>query len=120
MYEMEGPRPALAAPRPTGCPVLPAPRTVRQGQTPAIDPGCPGFSHVPGVTPGWCPFLAVSAFLSPLLAAAQRARYNSFRFFSVHTISTECAPLSAPADGYPPAYPPVYAQLIHRSLDVIG
>jgi hypothetical protein len=69
--------------------------------------------------PGWCPFPAMNEFLLPPPARAQDLREDLSGIFSVHMISTTGAPLSARRGGYPLAYPPVYAQLIHRLPGVI-
>ena len=66
------------------------------------------------ITPGWCPFRTVKAFL--LLPRVSRKSLPEFisSFFSVHKLSTKPGRLSARSGGYQPAY----AQLIHRLLGI--
>jgi hypothetical protein len=74
----------------------------------------PGLYTAPGETPGWCPFPAVKVFLRPPPASRKSPQQFISGFFPVHTLSTEFRRLSACRSGYPPPY----AQLFHRSLDV--
>jgi hypothetical protein len=75
----------------------------------------PGSSHVPGVTPRWCPFPTVRAFLLPPRTPRKSLKPIISDFLTVHTVSTERMPLSAPDGGYPPAN----SQAIHKSPWVI-
>jgi hypothetical protein len=68
----------------------------------------------PGEAPGWCPFLAVNAFLRPPPPSRKSRREFILSFFRIHMLSTESRRLSAHSSGYPLAS----AQLIHKSLDV--
>src|SRR5580692_5766749 len=58
----------------------------------------------PGVSSEWCPFATVKYFLRPLRTVRKRSGPFIFALFLIHTMSTECARLSAPSWGYPPAY----------------
>jgi hypothetical protein len=61
----------------------------------------PGSSHVPGVSPGWCPFPTVKVFLR-LSGAPRKSLRAIIFFFSLSTeISTKSAWLSASSSGYP-------------------
>ena len=73
-------------------------------------PRFPGFFHVPEFPPSGARFRSVKYFLRPLRAARKRSGPFIFVLSLIHTMSTECARLSAPSWGYPPAY----AQLVHR------
>jgi hypothetical protein len=68
----------------------------------------------PGEAPGWCPFLAVNAFLRPPRPSRKSRREFIWTFFRIHMLSTESRRLSAYFSGYPLAS----AQLIHKSPDV--
>jgi hypothetical protein len=58
----------------------------------------------PGVSSEWCPFATVKYFLRPLRTVRKRSGPFIFALFLIHTMSTECARLSARSWGYPPAY----------------
>jgi hypothetical protein len=74
----------------------------------------PGLSIAPGKPPGWCPFPAVKVFLRPSRASRKSSPEFILSFFRLHILSTGSRRLSARRSGYPPPY----AQLLHRSLDV--
>jgi hypothetical protein len=90
------------------CPARPAKPTAPPGPVTRAIYRFPGSSHVPGVSPEWCPFPAVKAFLRPSPAAAQGVESYLLRVFS---LSTERRQLSAIECGYPPHH----SQAIHRS-----
>ena len=96
MYEMEGAPPPAGARYPLEVPVS---RSLPRS----------------GITPGWCPFPTVKVFLLRSPAVAQESTEIHFKFFGIHTISTEYRRLSARYNGYPPAY----AQLFHKLQSVI-
>ena len=87
MYEMEGASPGSAtSDRPVAWPLTtlrihpPGPGT-RSGYR------FPGLPHVPRVAPGWCPFLAVNAFLPACASAAQELSLIIFwSFLNPHAI----------------------------------
>ena len=114
MYEMEGASPGCVAP---GSPVA----WPTRHDAPPAGTGNPRDVPVsryfprPGVTPRRFPFPTVKVFLLLSPAVAQESAGIHFKFFCVHMISTEYRLLSACYSGYPPAY----AQLIHRLLNVI-
>ncbi len=81
------------------CPARPAKPTAPPGPVTRAIYRFPGSSHVPGVSPEWCPFPAVKAFLRPSPAAAQGVESYFLRVFS---LSTERRRLSATKGGYPP------------------
>ena len=93
------------------CPARPAKPTAPPGPVTRAIYQFPGASHVPGVSPEWCPFPAVKAFLRPSPAAAQGVESYLLRVFS---LSTERRRLSAIECGYPPHH----SQAIHRSRRV--
>ena len=99
---------------PSGCPSAPAPRAAPPvPNTPRQIPVSRPFPR-PGEAPGWCPFLAVNAFLRPPRPSRKSRREFIWTFFRIHMLSTESCRLSAYFSGYPLAS----AQLIHKSPDV--
>ena len=114
MYEMEGALPGCATPNP------PVTRQTPRHAPPA-GTGYPREVPVsrrlprPGVAPGRFPFPTVKVFLLLSPTVAQESTGIHFKFFGIHTISTEYRRLSARYNGYPPAY----AQLVHRLPNVI-
>jgi hypothetical protein len=99
---------------PSGCPSAPAPRAAPPvPNTPRQIPVSRPFPR-PGEAPGWCPFLAVNAFLRPPRPSRKSRREFIWTFFRIHMLSTESRRLSAYFSGYPLAS----AQLIHKSPDV--
>jgi hypothetical protein len=114
MYEMEGASPGYVAP---GSPVA----WQTRHYAPPAGTGNPRDVPVsryfprPGVAPRRFPFPTVKVFLLRSPAVAQESTGIHFKFFGIHTISTEYRQLSARYNGYPPAY----AQLIHRLPNVI-
>jgi hypothetical protein len=61
MYEMEGASPGLAAPA-SQLPGYSAPRAAPPGPDTRVRYRFPDSPPVPRVSPGWCPFPAVSYF----------------------------------------------------------
>lgn len=109
MYEMKGALSGRALPaRPVAR--LPRRRAPPAGAKHPLEPPVSRLFPCPGVAPGWCPFPTVKVFLLPSLWSRKSLREFIFSFFRVHTLSTECRPLSACHNGYPPAY----TQHIHR------
>jgi hypothetical protein len=81
------------------CPACPATTAAPPGPVTRAIYRFPGSSRVPGVSPEWCPFPAVKAFLRPTPAGAQGVEGHLLRVFS---LSTEPRQLSATKCGYPP------------------
>src|SRR5579859_1613902 len=116
MYEMEGASPGSAAPDrpvarlprcPPGSASFPASPKLRiHPPGPGTRSGhrFPGLPHVPRVAPGWCPFLAVKAFLPAPASAAQELSPIIFGLFEIHMLSTEIRKLSARGGVFPPDY----------------
>jgi len=108
-----GPRPA-ALRWTAGYPANPASHTTRRYQAPAQSASFPALPASRG-HPQVVPVSNGENISTAFLAVTQESAAIHFEFFPVHTISTEPKRLSAGCSGYPPTY----AQLIHKLLNVI-